>query len=130
MKTTEVKISETRFPKLTRSVIRQTGRENLEDIARHGADGGFAGFTYYADTVSFFRRNRREIIKLVNSLADELGEDFFAMIAAFRCLKDDKLTTWEISEAINSRGEHATTVQNALAWFAAEEIAREMNPDI
>ena len=36
---------------------------NLADCAKHGADGGFPGFTYYSDTLSFFRCNRKDIVK-------------------------------------------------------------------
>jgi hypothetical protein len=31
---------------------------NLADYAKHGADGGLPGFTYYSDPLSFFRSNR------------------------------------------------------------------------
>ncbi|MDR3130446.1 MAG: hypothetical protein LBU18_02770 [Treponema sp.] len=34
----------------------------IADCTKHGADGGFPGFTYYSDTLAFFRRNRQDIL--------------------------------------------------------------------
>jgi len=126
----KVKVNDTRQPALTRAVIRQTGRENLEDIARHGADSGFAGFTYYNDTVSFYKRNAKLIKERLEQDASDFGQGLLEMVGGFVCLKSYKLTSWEVAEAINGRGEMAIQVQNALAWYAAEEIARELNPDL
>ncbi len=79
---------QTSNPKLARAVIRQTGRENLEDIARHGADAGYSGFTYYSDTVSFFKRNRMAIRALAEQQAEDFGQTPMEMIAGFNCLKN------------------------------------------
>jgi hypothetical protein len=112
-------------PKLVRAVIRQTGLENLADIAAHGIDGGFSGFVYYSETVPFFKRNKAEIVRLVESMADSLGEKPIDMVAAFGCLKGDD---WTPSIARCLYGgrvtDDDTTVANALAWFAGEEVAR------
>jgi hypothetical protein len=56
---------------------------NLADCAKHGADGGFPGFTCYSDTLSFFRRNRQDIVKNLELLAKELGEDIISMVQHF-----------------------------------------------
>lgn len=120
-------------PALTRAVIRQTGRENLEDIARHGVDGGFAGFTMHSDTVAFFKRNRELIKERVKMLASDFGEEPLAMVANFNCLKPaDDDTKESIARCLYGGRitDNDTHVANALAWFAAEEVAREMNPDI
>jgi hypothetical protein len=85
---TETQIKDTRQPALTRAVINQTGRENLEDIARHGADGGFAGFTYYSDTVAFTNKHIDEILERLKDDCDSMGYDsIIVMLAAFQCLK-------------------------------------------
>lgn len=110
-------------------MIRQTGRENLEQIAQHSADPGWSGLTYHSDTIKFFRAHRSDIMALAEQLAGDLGEDVLAMIANFGCLRNEKLTGCQISQALNSRGDDVTSVQNAMTWFAAEEIARELNPD-
>lgn len=129
--TTEVKVSETRQPSLTRAVIRQIGeRESLEDVARHGADGGFSGFTYYSDTVEFTKRNKAEILQRMGEDCNDIGyESVNEMMSKFRCLEGCKPD--EIAEALwNHRSELRTQVYNAMAWYACEEIARELNPDL
>lgn len=35
----------------------------LVNVAQHGADGGFPGFIYYADTIRFFHRNHKDIVR-------------------------------------------------------------------
>lgn len=115
--------------KLVRAVVRQIGgwesfTEKVQDVYRHGADGGFSGFIYYCDTVPFAKKNRKEIVELAKNIADDLGEGVFKMIAGFRCLSSD-YSEGEIAEAIyNSKSENHTQVLNALAWFALEEVCR------
>lgn len=128
---THVNVSETRQPSLTRAVIRQIGeRDSLEDVARHGADGGYAGFTYYSDTVEFTKRHKAEILERLKEDASEYGsEGIISMLAGFSCLNG--MTQEEIADGLyNPKSEDRTTIYNALAWYAAEEIARELNPDI
>lgn len=130
MKTT-IKVQDTRYPRLTRAVLRRVERDSLEDVCRHGASGGFSGFTYYSDTLAFYKAHKADILAMANAMADEMGEDMLAMVAGFGCLKAEKLTATEIGEALFSgRGDCATNVRNAMAWFALEEVARELNPDI
>ncbi len=128
---TKIKVSDTRYPRLTRAVLRRIDRESLEDVVNHGASGGFPGFTYYADTLAFYKAHKGDILAMAQAMAEDLGEDMLAMIAGFNCLRDDKLGASEIGEALFSgRGDAATNVRNAMAWFALEEVARELNPDI
>ena len=129
--TTQIKTQDTRFPRLTRAVLRRVDRDSLEDVCRHGASGGFSGFTYYTDTLAFYKAHKADILAMANAMADDTGEDMLAMVAGFGCLKNDKLTASQIGEALFSgRGDDATNVRNAMAWFALEEVARELNTDI
>ena len=137
MKTQQVKISETRFPKLTRAVLKQIGgnRETLADVARHGAAGGFCGFTYYKDTSAFYRKNREEIKKLVKMTAKDCGEGIFSMVSNFAYLRDWKVTEDQVAAVLFGKfgeidEEDEIQIENALAWFALEEIARELNPGL
>ncbi len=118
--------------KLILAVIRQLGgRERLEDIRNHGIDGGYAGFTYYADTVSFFKRNRSEIVALVKQMASELGEEPLNLVAGFGCLRPaDEETKESICRCLygGRLTDGDTQVANALAWFAGEEVARAFEP--
>ena len=125
--------------KLQRAVIRQLGgRESLQDIANHGIAGGFDGFIYYTDTVAFFKRNRKEITEKVVEMAHDLGEEPIKMVAMFNCLGGGRRNGKE-ENTMSEYGESVarclyggrltnedTTVANALAWFAAEETAREL----
>ena len=131
--------------KLINSVIRQLGgRESLADVCRGGADAGFSGFTYYSDTALFFKRNRKEIVELVQNMADDLGENPAEMVAGFQCLggkrssgygleSDREITRNILREYLPSVSrclyggrltDDDTQVANALAWFALEEVAR------
>jgi len=121
--------------KLARAVIRQIGGwpefcERANDVASHGAAGGFAGFTYYSDTCAFAKRNKGEILEYAKEMASDLGESLYRMIASFACLK---ISEGEAAEAIhNPRSENSTQVLNALAWFALEEVSRrwvDLNED-
>jgi len=98
--------------------------ESLKDIADHGADGGSSGFTYYSDTLSFFDKNKVEILAATQEMAEALGEDMLAMIASFVCLRDLKLTPTQVMAAIYEDTDDSIAVQNALSWFALEESAR------
>ncbi len=115
--------------KLVRAVVRQLGgRESLEDVARHGASGGFGGFVYYTDTVAFFRRNRADVVKLAENMAESLGENVAEMVAGFNCLGgcDEKRRFMpDVCRALYGGGKlEDDLVPNALAWFALEEVAR------
>lgn len=113
--------------KLERAVIRQLGgRENLEDVYNHGAGAGYCGFTYYNDTCKFFKQHKTDIIALAEDLAQDLGEDMLTMISKFNCLKNMNITPYEVAKGLDGKGEMATQIQNAMAWFALEEIARDV----
>ncbi len=118
--------------KLIMAVVRQLGgREFLEDIRNHGMAGGFPGFTYYADTVSFFKRNRAEIVATVKHMASEFGEEPLTMVAGFGCLSPaDEETKESICRCLygGRLTDNDMTVANALAWFAGEEVARAFEP--
>jgi hypothetical protein len=136
-------IQRTRQPDLTRAVLAALDagddtQTTLADICAHGIDGGFNGFIYTRDTVAFFEVNRAEIVKLAEDMADELGENVLEMIAGFGCLagRGDANAHKEFLPAAGrciygSGGvdEGDNDVANALAWFAAEEVARELCPD-
>jgi hypothetical protein len=139
MKTT-IKTSETKQPALTRAVLRSLGGRDdgqLEDIARHGADAGWPGFTYYSDTVAFFKAYRKDIAARVKAVAEEIGEQPVTVVSGFNCLRPasgpaDAETLESIGRCLYGARltNDDTQVANALAWFALEEIARELNPDL
>jgi len=120
---------------LQKAVILQLGydglteecRETLEDINNHGISGGFSGFIYYTDTILFFKKNRAAIVELVREMAQVFGEDPIEMVANFNCVRPaDFEEREEIARALYGRIKpDDTQIPNALAWFAAEEVARQ-----
>lgn len=113
---------------LVRAVIRQVGgwdsfKDLAADVANHGANAGFSGFTYYSDTVPFAKRNKEALIGECKRMADDIGDgSAHQLIAGFNCID---LQADEVAEAIhNPRSENRTEVFNALAWFALEEVSR------
>lgn len=99
----------------------------LDDVADYGADGGFPGFTYYNETCKFYADNKDEINQLVENMAEELGEEPISMVQGFNCIKGD-FNQKEIAQTMygNRTKEEENDlcqIDNALAWFALEEIA-------
>ena len=114
---------------LIRSVVRQIGgwkefTERAQDVTNHGASGGFSGFTYYSDTVSFTKRNKKAIVTFCENFASDLGDGgIIEFITGFQCMKNYKQS--EVASGLyDSRSDFKTTVYNALAWLMLEEISR------
>lgn len=79
--------------------------DTLADVRRGGADSGFPGFTYCADTVSFAKRHRAGILDSLVSLADDLGEGkgitaAVRLVSGFRCVKDAGVSEESILAAL------------------------------
>lgn len=113
---------------LIRATIRQAGgwqsfTESAADVCRGGANAGWHGFIYHAETVPFTKRNRDALLSYAGDMARDMGEkSACALIAGFNCVD---LSSDEVAEAIyNPKSENATEVYNALAWFALEEVVR------
>lgn len=102
--------------------------ETIIDAGAHGADAGWGGFTYYRDTCAFTAANRRNIADLVEQVAEEFGQGPVELVASFNCLRGHDVTQGEIGRALygspESDDDSATFVDNALAWFALEEVGR------
>ena len=84
-----------KMEKLKKAVLKQLGgggKERCQDVVNHGAEAGFRGFTYYAETCKFYKSNKKAIIELAKDVAVACGEDLLVMISHFRCLKDMDLT--------------------------------------
>lgn len=115
--------------KLQEAVIKQLGDEDiLIDVVEHGASSGFSGFTYYTDTITFFKKNKKEILELVKEMSNEFGQTPMEFVKSFLCLesKDNEFED-EIGRTLYGRPlPDDVQVQNALAWFALEEVARQL----
>lgn len=115
-------------PDLIRAVIRQSGgwsdfQEKAPDITNHGIVGGFSGWIYYTETCEFYAKNQSLIVELVESQTYDYGyQSAQDMVKDFRYLD---ATLSEIGCTLyGNKRQHDIQVANALAWFAAEEVAR------
>jgi hypothetical protein len=118
-------------PKLIRATIKQlrgfdSFKESAIDICNHGLAAGFGDFIYYTDTVKFYRKNRKDILELLANQSVDFGTSIIEMIESFKCIKDLQLTTNEILSGIytNKGSDCIDQIQNCLAWYAGEEVAR------
>ena len=116
--------------KLVNAVIKQIGgwnefKKRACDVVLHGAQAGVPGFIHYSDTESFFSKNRKEILQYAKDTAQEFGETLIDMITGFNCLETDADTVAEV--IYNPYSEDPDRVQNALAWFVLEEVARRFD---
>lgn len=122
---------------LAPAVLRQLGGgadavTSAIDAANHGADGGFGGFIYYTETCAFTARNRAAIAELAESMASDLGESgAIALVRGFRCLDKDTPESAIAHALYGGRKpkdkdclDAIDLVENALAWFALEEVGR------
>lgn len=101
----------------------------LQNIVNHGADSGFSGFTYHADTCQFTLDNWSDIVELCREMIDgcyDAGTSLAQFIAGFNCMKGYTVAEVErvLMDRTNEELDGHTTVLNALAWFALEETAR------
>lgn len=120
--------------KLIRSVIRQLGdkgealESTLLGVASNGADGGWVGFTYYKDTVAFYRRNKKDIVAHLKEQASDFGTGVIEMVGNSRCAKDSDATEDQIAAVLygSVKGDEGDMIANCLAWYALEEVARAM----
>lgn len=113
--------------KLIRAVIRQSGgwqsfQESAPDIANHGIDGGFSGWIYYTETCQFYAKNQGVIVALVEHWSNDSNLSPIDFVAGFHCFDADKPSVGKT--LYGNKRQHDTQVANALAWFAAEEVAR------
>jgi len=109
-------------------------RSTFQDVANHGADADYPGFTYYHDTCEFYKVNQKIIVAEVEAMAQDLGEEPTFMVQYFNCLSTNEkgkrksdYTTAEVALTLyGTPKQHNDMVANALAWFALEEVARSI----
>jgi len=85
--------------------------DELEDIAKYGAQSGFHGMIYYHETSKLYDKYHQDIWTMINEDADDMGLSAIEMISSFNGGKDvydDK------------------TFKNLLVWYSAERVAAEL----
>lgn len=113
--------------KLIRAVVRQSGgwqsfQESAPDISKHGIAGGFSGWIYYTETCDFYAKKQGTIVAIVEQWANDSNLSPIDFVSGFHCLDADKPSIGKT--LYGNKRQHDTTIANALAWFAAEEVAR------
>ena len=123
-----ISTSETRYPKLTAAILAHLDADQLQEVANSSASAGWSGFCYYSETIPFWEAHKADILALARDLADDLGDGLLEMIAGFNCLEGE-YSVDEVGRAIYSPEDDSElqTVRNAMAWFALEEVAREVS---
>ena len=88
-------------------------RDTIRNTAEHGCSGGtISELIYYADTSAFYEKYQDEIWRRLGDMADDLGEpSILHLIVTFNGAKEV--------------GSHLQ-LQNLLAWWAAEDVCREI----
>jgi len=98
----------------------------LKDCSTHGADTGFSGFIYTADTLPFYRKHRHDIAAHIEQTAEEIGTDIISMVQGFGIFRNTKPpTSGQVGKALwDSRyWSELENLYNVFAWYALEEIA-------
>lgn len=106
-------MSDDQYAELLRAIREHSGLElsSIREAGEHGADAGWAGFTYTSDGEDFYRANQRLIVEVMSEDADEFGyENLAAFVATFnRADMTDVdggyecLCAWYILEAVGRR---------------------------
>lgn len=103
------------------------GKCTISDLVNHGIDGGFGSYIYYTDTHAFAMKHRKQIVCLLQELADDLGEEVVQTVSGFGTFrrdamdKDDKQ---DLYKYIGGGKPEQGTITNLMCWFAVEEVCR------
>ena len=115
--------------KLISAVIKQIGDvESLDGL--RDAQAGYPGFTWYTDTHEFAIKNRIEIVKMLEDMADQMGEDVVTMVKGFGVFQNcpaDKQDLKDLYIYLGGGKPEQGPITNVMAWFALEEVARMFN---
>ena len=87
-------------------------KSQLQDIANHGADGGWYGLTYTTDIVKLYAKYKEEIWEHLCDESESFGHhNPFEMIALFDGAK---------------RVNNASSMETLMAWYMTESVAHQI----
>ena len=88
-------------------------KSTISDVTWHGCSGGTIGeLIYYVDTSAFYDKYKEEIWDRLSNMADDMGcESILHLIATFN--------------GVSNVGS-PLQLKNLLAWWAAEDVCREI----
>lgn len=132
MKTTKRVIKEhPDYEELIKDVIDRIDIDNVENINKYGINGGYPGFTYYADTTEFAYQHQDEILQLLTEDANDMGEEVTEMIKHFGAYKGkmDENERKEMYKYLGGGKTEEVQFPNLMAWYAAETVCRWFEGD-
>lgn len=115
------------YKTLINAVINRIGLDSVEDVVIHGINGGFSGFIYYSETHAFAMKYRKDIIRMLEDMADQLGEDVVSMVSHFGVFRNSPMDAEDKKDLYKYLGGGRPAqgaITNVMAWFAAEEVCR------
>lgn len=99
----------------------------LHDVASSpvGADGGFTGFTYYSDTINFWRRNRKVTLEMMSELASDMNQSLLESVMLYGGIHHGEWTEDEVGRALyGNYDSNLDGIYDIFARGALEEVAR------
>lgn len=115
------------YKTIINAVVNRIGMESINDVNNYGIDGGFNGFIYYVDTHKFAMKHRKDIIKLLENLAEGMESDAIKTVSEFGFFRKSPMDNEDRKELYKYLGGgkcEQSTITNLMAWFAAEEVCR------
>lgn len=90
-------------------------KQELNDLANHGANAGWHGLTYYSDTVKLFEKFKDEIFESLVQDTEDFGySNIYELLATF----NKNYMPYDYAQFANQ-----------LTWYMAEKIARDQTND-
>ena len=94
-------------------VINNLERGQIADVILGGCQSGIVSeLIYYADTEAFYEKFKEEIWNRLSDMADDMGEPSILHL----------IVTFNGSKEVGSE----LQLRNLLAWWACEEVCREI----
>jgi len=95
--------------------------------SEYGAHNDNTGFFYFDETISFFKKNRVDIVTQMENTAEEIGTDIISMVQNFTifCNKE-KPTVSQVGRALWDRSKtynELTELYNVFALYTLEVIS-------
>jgi len=115
------------YKTLINAVLSNIGMDSIQDVNNHGADSGFSGFIYYSDTHKFATKHRRDIVSMLEDMANDLGEEVTTMVSNFGVFRNspmDQDDKRDLYKYLGGGKPEQGAITNVMAWFALEEVCR------
>jgi hypothetical protein len=98
------------------------------DCSKHGAHNGFTGFSYFTDTVKFFKKNQKDIVTYMEKAAEKKEMDVISMVLDFDYFRysDDPPTLSKVGKALwnnRLRWNDFYELYNLFAWYTLDEVS-------